>query len=893
MYHHSRVVFGVTCSPFLLGSVINKHLENTLRDVTESNTNVSYRESTVKKLKNSFYVDNCITSVPSTDELNVFVKESTQIFSDAKFELRGWTYTCDEIPRETVAVLGLNWCPSEDVLSLRPELLNLKDLPKVTKRAILSITHSLFDPIGFSAPVALFPKLLLQETWSMKLGWDDEVNEDIKSRFLGWYSQLDVLKDVKISRWLAGQSIDVTGWTLHIFCDASKLAYAACIFLRIESENETTVRLVQAKSRVAPTKNMTIPRLELMAALIGARLADMVSNAMKPINIPCCFWSDSSTVISWIKRSSQWNVFVRNRVNEIIQLTDKKDWRHVAGIDNPADILSRGCSPRKLMKLKWWEGPTWLCYPEEDWPQSQFVCDENEIQQERLKTIHSTLITSNEKKENDWYYKHFSKFNQVVRLVTWIQRFVKNCKAKETKQKGDLSVEELEQGRNLVMKLIQRDSFEGNSDKSLKSLKVMKDKNGIIRVETKLVQRSDAYDFKYPVVLPEKHPVVRRLIYETHKQNCHVGAQGLLSLLREDYWILRGRKAVSSVVRKCVVCQRFDGKVLESIPASLPENRVREAAVFEITGLDFAGPIYLKEKTKAWICLFTCAVFRAVHFELVASLSASDFLLALRRFISRRGRPQVIYSDNATNFTATESAIKKLDWEKINTNCTSMKIQWIFIPPSAPWWGGWWERLIRILKGLFKKVLGKSSLNYEEVVTVLCDCEAVVNSRPLTYLSENPNDLMPLTPSCFLQEIRDFGTPDIDNLENTNFERRFKHRQDVLKSLRKRFRNEYLGQLTTFSKTKVKKNNLKVGDVVLVTSENKSRLEWPIAVIEKLIPGRDQVVRLVELKTSKGTLIRPVQKLCLLETIDWKKHEPREETRTRPKRTIKVPTRFL
>ncbi|GIY74460.1 endonuclease [Caerostris darwini] len=215
----------------------------------------------------------------------------------------------------------------------------------------------------------------------------------------------------------------------------------------------------------------------------------------------------------------------------------------------------------------------------------------------------------------------------------------------------------------------------------------------------------------------------------------------------------------------------FTAKALTTPPIQLPLDRVRESAIFEITGIDLCGPLLLKPRGKAWIVLFTCAVYRAIHLEPLTSLSTEYFMQTLRRFIARRGRPSTVYTDNATNFRGTDNALKKIDWQKISEN-ECYPIKWKFNPPTAAWWwgGGWWGRLIRSVKSLLVRILGRSSVNFEELLTILCDVEASINSRPLTYISDDSDELIPLTPSLFLQDIKQVGVPDLDSVDNQQTE---------------------------------------------------------------------------------------------------------------------------
>ncbi|GFT56980.1 integrase catalytic domain-containing protein [Trichonephila clavipes] len=281
-------------------------------------------------------------------------------------------------------------------------------------------------------------------------------------------------------------------------------------------------------------------------------------------------------------------------------------------------------------------------------------------------------------------------------------------------------------------------------------------------------------------------------------------------------------------------------------------------------GIDLAGPLFLKDGRKVWITLFTCAVYRAIHLELVNSLTSDAFLLALRCFIARRGRPRTIYCDNGTNFRGAFNDLSKLNWSKIVEETRTPKILWKFIPPTAAWWGGWWERLVRTVKELLKRTLGRSVLKYDELYTVLCDCESIINCRPLTYVSENPEELIPLTPSMFLISNKNSNIEDIEELNSNSLNKRIKYRSKLLKDLRQRFRNEYLSQLIQKHNEKESRDP-QIGEVVLVGDDNKKRLFWALAKIIELIPGRDGKIRTVRLKTQHGKMLRPIQRIYPLE----------------------------
>lgn len=276
--------------------------------------------------------------------------------------------------------------------------------------------------------------------------------------------------------------------------------------------------------------------------------------------------------------------------------------------------------------------------------------------------------------------------------------------------------------------------------------------------QTKITERPDTNDFLYPIILPSKHPLTEKIIRYFHKDGGHLEVQERLNRLPEKFLILKGRKTVKSVINKCVICKKQNARRYTAEAVYLPLDRVRDAAVFEIVGVNLTGPFYLKSTEKVWITIFTCAVYRAVHLELIPDMSTECFMLCLRKFISRRGRPKIIYSDNGRNFVGTENLLNNINWTDLEKETVCYRIKWKFIPPAAPWW----EKIIQILKQMLAKCLRKAKLTYDELQTIICDCEAAINSRPLTYLSEDVNDIVPLTPSLFLQDVKEIGTVDLD-----------------------------------------------------------------------------------------------------------------------------------
>jgi hypothetical protein len=848
-YCHNRVVFGMNCSPFLLGAVILHHLNGADRKY----------DKTVEKMKTSMYVDNCVLSVDTYQEYEHFKKMSTELLADAQMDLTQWEYSGDKAEQQVTNVLGLKWDKSADCLLISP--VSSENIQNITKRVMLSRLHQIYDPLGFLTPVMVIPKLLLQKAWIENRCWDEIVSEEVQEEFQKWWTDLIPLLDTfKIPRNCTGGLTEETGeFQLHAFSDASKGCYAAVVFLRTKKPSGVEVQLLSSKSRIAPVKASTIPRLELLGCTISARLTDSIKKALTMENVPVHYWSDSSTALSWIKRSDEWGTFVGNRVREILTLSKSSEWRFVPGVMNPADLPSRGISPKKFMEKKWWEGPSWLKLDEEHWPKSEYEMNEDEINLERKKgnvtlTVKNTVLP--------WYVVSGSYYSNLC-IMSFVFRFLDKLKKKSSEYTPMPTQDEIDSTELRLFKLAQGEVF-SSEDRVIGGLKVDRDQDGVIRVRTKVLNRQDSVGFKSPMLLPHSHPLVDLMIKHEHIFSCHGGAQLMMGLIREKFWIVQGRISIRKVLRSCVICQRYTSKKSAVPSSALPEDRVKDAGAFETTGIDLAGPLFLRDKSKVWIVLFTCAVYRAVHLEIVESLSTEDFLMALIRFCKRKRRPATIYTDNGTNFVGAANLFKKINWNDVEKRSRQQRIRWKFIPPSAPWWGGWWERLIRSAKDLIKRMLGFRKLSAVELETCLCEVEYAMNHRPLTFVTEDPEDLVPLTPAMFIYDLPVSEMPESKLLKISSLDMKKRNLSQLLEELKDRFRKEYLGLLVQRGKEK-RIREFKVGEIVLVERDDQKRIFWPMARIMELFPGKDGEHRLARVKTKNGELVRPLQRLYPLE----------------------------
>ncbi|XP_015125024.1 uncharacterized protein LOC107046821 [Diachasma alloeum] len=388
------------------------------------------------------------------------------------------------MPSATSPVLGLVWNREADTLALADAVIRKESPADITKRTILSATQSLFDPLGMICPVLICPKVLLQKLWCKEINWDTRVNEDTEKAFSHWLDQLSWLKQLEIPRWAFGGGPEKPSISLHAFVDASQEAYASVIYAIVELGDKVECYFVVAKSRVSPKDKPTIPRLELLAATVGARLMASVLSALNYTQVRQYFWTESSTVFAWIQRDKEWGTFVGNRVQEIRTLTNPASWSHIPGSLNPADLPSRGYTARLPPAL---------------WPKSSVDMDEADVEKEVKKTTNKKKtsdksvvacttvchVLSNVQcqlpnSEVPWYMPKFSRYTQLVRRVAWIQRFLANCRQNPDQRiRGALSLQEVEQGELTLLRLVQEESFSGVNDPRFTGLTIYKDTAGL------------------------------------------------------------------------------------------------------------------------------------------------------------------------------------------------------------------------------------------------------------------------------------------------------------------------------------------------------------------------------------------------------------------------------
>lgn len=876
----NRVTFGVSSAPFLA--------IRTMRQLAQDEQE-SY-PTAAKVLQEDLYVDDVVTGCNTVEQAIQLQQELTEIMAAGGFELRKWSSNhvavLENIPEEHklvpdltfdsdthfIKVLGLAWNAHKDVFNYQ-----VNQIPRdCTKRTMLSELARIYDPIGLLTPLTFLAKFLIQRLWLLGTSWDEPVPDDIYQTWTKYTNQLSNLQNLHIPRCIT--HAHASSYQIHGFCDASEAGYAAVVYLRSNiNQNHHQVCLVSARSRVAPTKRRTLPRLELCGASLLADLMHYIINLFSNIlNIDGVYaWSDSMIVLAWIKSNSKnFKVYVGNRIANIQRKLPTAVWKHVPGKQNPADCASRGLLPDELIShALWWSAPEWLSLPQNHWPNDtiQSSCaTSNDVLCERRTTVLSNIIDLDP--INNLLQK-YSSLRKIQRILAYCNRFISVLR--KTKYSNNFTQAELHCALMKLVKHVQHSEFQNEIKllsagktlpKSFRKLNPFLDHSGVLRVGGRLSRSELDYETKHPALLPRKHRLTILIIQSVHNDNLHPGLQALQFLLLQNFWILSPRRAIHQVISGCYKCFRTRPIAFEPKMADLPKARITQLKAFQAVGCDYAGPFNITlhryrgaRTTKAYLCLFVCFATKALHLELASDMSTDAFLAALRRFIARRGRCNILHSDCGTNFKGAESQLATV----MKSACESEYIEFKFNPPGAPHFGGLWEAGIKSVKTHLYRVIGTQILTYEELNTLLTQVEAVLNSRPLCSLSTDPNDVSVLTPGHFLTQapLTALPTPDYSNIK-LNRLKRWQLVQRMHQDFWARWHTEYLTSLSQRLKWTRSTDQARLGQVVIIKDEQQPPLRWRFGKIIKLYPGRDGIPRSATVETGQGVINRPLVKLC-------------------------------
>ncbi|XP_018309050.1 uncharacterized protein, partial [Mycetomoellerius zeteki] len=511
----------------------------------------------------------------------------------------------------------------------------------------------------------------------------------------------------------------------------------------------------------------------------------------------------------------------------------------------------------------WWNGPRWLHQrhlPEEQHEQIDY--DESQLEDRDKSTVVAVSACSVTNP-----FEKYSSFNRRVRIAATCLRFLSNCK--KEKAYGPLTSSELEKAEKGLVRREQEIAFSEEinrlkKDKAilqqscLKYLSPFLDEDHLLRVGGRLRNAQLSSDIKHPILLPHHSKLTEIIIEHEHLRSLHIGADATLAAVRQKYWPIRARGTVRRLLRGCIKCFRSKPRFSEQLMGDLPMQRVTLSRPFSSTGVDYCGPIYIREgsrrsskRVKAFVAVFVCMATKATHLEVVSNLTTDAFLNAFKRFIARRGKPVDVFSDNGTNFTGANHELEELralcnqkeHQDKILNEAANQRINWHFIPPRAPHFGGLWEATVKAFKRHFYKIVGETPLTFEEASTFVSQVEAVLNSRPLTAMSSDPNDMSYISAGHFLigDALTSYPEPSLMQIQ-TNRLSRWQHLEQMRQHFWRRWSRDYLSQLQQRTKWHANQGpSIQVGQLVICREDGTPPLKWVLGRILDTFPGSDNI----------------------------------------------------
>uniref|UniRef100_A0A7I4XXG8 Integrase catalytic domain-containing protein n=1 Tax=Haemonchus contortus TaxID=6289 RepID=A0A7I4XXG8_HAECO len=907
------------------------------------------------------YVDNVLIGADTTEECIRKQRECKQIFHRMGMNLREFmsnnSDVMSQIPEHdrmnttsaTVKLLGLKWNPNRDTLHIRASLASHL---VTTKRTALRAIASNFDPLGYLSPLFVQAKIFIQDLWKDEYDWDTPLTE---MHLAKWQEIVHSVEGYVCSlpRVVVCRDEEAVH-ELLLFADASKRMYSAVAYLLSRTPgSSSSCHLLMAKTRLAPIKETTIPRLELMACDTAVSLAQFLLKELT-VNIKVVrFFSDSHIVLYWLHTDRPAKAFVDNRVKRIRCVTDdftskniEVQFYYVSSESNPADCATRGLSSREISGHFWWTGPEYVSRCPTTWPHSamNFTTFPGSTPETEAEFKVSSLSTVQDHR-SVLPFQRTNNFNKLLHCTVFLLKFLKKRIYDRVSLQNQARLDsalflvgvtsvpkiesrDVEMAEFLLFRDYQRESATQSRLRPTKTKKTYKDPNGIIRVVNRMKHAEMTSTAKNPILLAPDHALTKMIIRQSHLVLSHAGVEHLVSVLRQRYFIPSIRTLVRSIIRQCVPCQRQQACPYKyPNPPDLPFERVTRSRPFQRIDLDYFGPLQASiqsmEARKVWVCLFTCMTTRALHLELVHDNSSSEFLFAFRRFMARRGVPDHVISDNAPTFKLGKDILTNdlLEFEHdsaVQQFATQNVLRWKFITPFSPWKGGFYERLIGIVKRALKKTIHRNTLNIRSLETLLIEIEAALNTRPLTTVTVpatgelttlRPIDLInpyyyqghflsPLGPS--FSDFQYYVPSDSETKQS------LKAQHECLLSTLDHFwslwKKDYLQVLAERTQSVAKgargsRSWPTLGEVVLIAQDNVPRTLWPLAIITRLNKSQDGVLRSVQVKTGKNTYPdRSINQLIPLElhvptaeestdNIHQRKHRTRSVSPSLPTRT--------
>uniref|UniRef100_A0A7I4XW91 Integrase catalytic domain-containing protein n=1 Tax=Haemonchus contortus TaxID=6289 RepID=A0A7I4XW91_HAECO len=906
----TRVTFGLKSSPFLLAGTTQYHLNKFVEDAL------------AQEIKDNIYVDNLILTSDTLQESIELYRKAKQIFIDLGMNLREFTSNnntvmqtiqeTDKADTPQPKVLGLKWNPQAYTLLAT---CSIPEVSTVTKRAITSAIASVYDPLGWLVPLLHKARTFLQFLWKEKHDWDSTI---AANKAAEWTQILGNIQGFskEIPRFLACRKSTVT---LVTFADASTTGIAACVYLYHPIANSSG--LLMAKSKLPSLQGQTtIPKLELNALTLAMRLSNsIITQLQKVLNIQGIYvFSDSEIVLSWIKKGPQreMEVSIHNRLEEIRRIAN-----HIIGKNalSSTDMLH----PRTTLPIVEQEKD------ETEWPAKNTIFEApqdtkgEEISIPLRNHDYPILSTTHDTSSHDDFELiqrgHVRTLTKAKRIVAYAMRFIRVIASRANKKNnnsniplslfnseiiensGPLTGQEIEFAGKMIIMHHQKTRITNSLKQKLQYLNIRPDVEGILRCYGRLGKAQLPIGAKYPIFVLQKTLLAEIIIQDIHNKY-HPGTNHTMSLVRQQYWIPQLRSQVYRLIRKCLQCQKLNNLPYQ-YPAQedLPKERVVKSSPFAHIGLDYFGPLPIKQpngdKGKCYGSIITCMVTRLLLLDIVTDSSTVAFLQMLRRFFARRGVPRTIISDNAPTFLLGEAILRE-NFSTTPTDRTiaealsNREIRWKHITPFAPWQGGFYERLVKSVKHSLYKTLRGSIVTIEELSTIVIEIESMLNTRPLTYIGKDMDTTQILRPIDFLQKDVEIIFPPLRRGEERSDEFYFppgeipsiQTRNQAIAALETScqltekfwqiWQAEYLTSLrekhdSALDHKKGCSKEPREGQLVLICEAILPRHSWKTGIVEKLVMNNQGIVREAVIRLANRRLIRrPINLLVPLELED-------------------------
>ena len=880
----------------------------------------SIDEDAAEKIKNDTYVDDITTGTDDKNEIPVLKENITAILAKGGFKIKGFVESGDDSEEvlsllgcgKVKRVLGVNYDPPPDEFSVSVHInvskkhrgarteedYALEDIPKLiaialTRRILQGIVYSCFDIYGLVACITIQLKIELRNLFSKELNltWDDPVPEEIKKR---WIQILQVVKSVEHVRFRRCIKPDgpVVGKPELIVCnDASTEAMCATAHVRWELTDGTVeCFLYAAKTRVAPLQKESVPRLEMQSAVMGARLSKSITTHTKLEFSKVTHILDSKCTLAVLHKDTvALKEFMGNRASEVLRKSELENWYHVPSKKNISDLgTRRDATVTDVSKgSEWQDGASWMRLPKEEWPVSQDFSGQDLPTEELISKGVVAFASSIDNVMSVYDIERF-RGRSFTFLIHVTARVLNCCTKRSFKEVSTpltcSNIIAAEKFCVQVSMILTKQDFDAGK---FASLRAQVDDEGVICINSRAddAMKSHYGCDKFPI-LTYKDPLAHIWIQQIHNED-HSGITKTVAKSRRKFWVIRARKLASKIKSSCYTCRRIDKELAQQLMAPLPDSRVKIAPTFYTTSMDLFGPIEIKDtvkqrtRKKVWGVIFTCTVTRASYLDLTEDYSTDAILQTLRRFVSIRGCPGEIQSDQGSQLIAAAKDIAQLvekwDWKPIQEWAVTNKIKWTLAPAEGQHQNGLSESLVKLTKRSIKHQIMNNVLTFSQLQTVLFEIANIMNSRPLGVISgSDPESPTSITPNDLILGRASSEVPQgpFDLNESKNITKKFRFLQSLVSQWWNEWYQAVFPSLVPCYKWLQRHRNVEVGDICLIRYKNETRATYRMGRVQEVRKGTDGHVRSVVLQYKLAhektfrTVSRPIHGICVIVPIE-------------------------